>query len=95
MEIQDLLPIGTVVLLEGGKKRLMICGVKQTEASTEKDYDYIAVVYPEGNMGKGTQFLFNHDQIDKIYFRGYEDEERAAFIEKLAGYYEQNSVDTQ
>lgn len=88
MEIKDLLPIGSVVLLEGGEKRLMICGVKQTETSNQKDYDYFAVVYPEGNMGKGTQFLFNHDQIKKVYFRGYEDEERAAFLDKLAEYYE-------
>lgn len=88
MNIKDLLPIGTIVLLKEGKKRLMIYGVKQTESTNQKDYDYIGVVYPEGNMGQGTQFLFNHEQIQEVYFRGYEDEERAAFIDKLAKYYE-------
>ena len=29
MNINELLPIGSVVLLEGGKKRLMVFGVKQ------------------------------------------------------------------
>ncbi|MCM1538412.1 MAG: DUF4176 domain-containing protein [bacterium] len=89
MKIQDLLPIGSVVLLEEGEKRLMIYGVKQTEQDTQIEYDYIGVVYPEGNMGKGTQFLFNHEQIKEICFRGFEDNERTDFIERLADYYEQ------
>lgn len=88
MKIQDLLPIGSIVLLEGGEKRLMIYGVKQTEQDTQTEYDYIGVVYPEGNMGKGTQFLFNHDQIKEICFKGFEDDERADFMERLADYYE-------
>lgn len=89
MDIKKLLPIGSVVLLEDGKKRLMIYGVKQTEQDTQEEYDYIGVVYPEGNMGQGTQFLFNHDRIKEVYYRGYEDEERQEFIEKLADYYTQ------
>lgn len=88
MKIQELLPIGSIVLLEGGVKRLMIYGVKQTEQDTQMEYDYIGVVYPEGNMGKGTQFLFNHDQIKEICFKGFEDDERADFMERLADYYE-------
>lgn len=88
MKIQDLLPIGTIVLLEGGEKRLMIYGVKQTDLETQEVYDYIGVAYPEGNMGEGTQFLFNHDQIREISFKGFEDEERADFVNKLADYYE-------
>lgn len=89
MKIQDLLPIGTVVLLAGGEKRLMIYGIKQTETETKEEYDYIGVVYPEGNMGKGTQFLFNHEQIKEVYFKGFEDEERVDFISRLTDYYEQ------
>lgn len=91
MKIQDLLPIGTVVLLEGGEKRLMIYGVKQTDLETQDVYDYIGVAYPEGNMGQGTQFLFNHDQIKEVYFQGYEDDERVSFINNLANYYKENN----
>ena len=87
MNIQDLLPIGTVVLLEGGEKRLMIYGVKQTDVDTKEEYDYIGVVYPEGNMGERTQYLFNHSQIKETFFRGFEDEEREAFIGRLADFY--------
>ena len=89
MEIKKLLPIGAVVLLEEGKKRLMIYGIKQTEQETQQEYDYIGVVYPEGNMGQGTQFLFNHNQIKEVFYKGFEDEERRMFIERLADYYTQ------
>lgn len=88
MEIRELLPIGSVVLLKNGQKKVMIFGVKQTDASTDTEYDYISVLYPEGNMGEAGQFLFNHSDIEEIYFRGYEDEEREEFIENLEKFYE-------
>lgn len=89
MEIKNLLPIGSIVLLEGGTKKLMIYGVKQTDNEDNVEYDYIGVVYPEGNMGKGTQFLFNHADIKEVIFKGFEDDERNTFIEKLDNYYKQ------
>ncbi len=89
MNIHELLPIGSVVLLKNGQKRLMIHGVKQTDQSSDKEYDYISVLYPEGNMGNDTGlFLFNHSDIDEVIFRGFEDEERETFIENLAKFYE-------
>jgi hypothetical protein len=92
MNIKELLPIGTIVLLEGGEKRLMIYGVKQIDQETGIEYDYIGVVYPEGNMGAGTQFLFNHSQIKEVYFKGFEDEERIDFIDKLDKFYRGNQA---
>ncbi|MCL1987185.1 MAG: DUF4176 domain-containing protein [Firmicutes bacterium] len=92
MEIKELLPIGTVVLLEGGVKKLMIFGVKQTdtlEDGTSTDYDYIGVLYPEGNMGKEYQFLFNHKDIADVVFNGFEDQERDNFIAGLEQYYQE------
>jgi len=83
MTIKELLPIGSVVLLNNGKKRLMIFGIGQTDLTNKKSYDYIGVMYPEGNMGEGTQFLFNHSDIKEVFFKGFEDEERSKFIEVL------------
>lgn len=80
MQFKDLLPIGTVVLLQDAQKKLMIYGIGQTDAENDIDYDYIGVLYPEGNMGDGSQFLFNHEDIAEIIFKGYEDEERTAFL---------------
>lgn len=89
MEIQKLLPIGTIVLLENGEKKLMVIGIKQTEASGDgKEYDYLGILYPEGHIGEQFQYLFNHKDIKEIFFRGYEDEEREDFIRKLSALYE-------
>lgn len=87
--IKDLLPIGSVVLLKEGRKRIMIFGIKQAgEKTPEVEYDYVGVMYPEGNMGLEYQFLFNRQDIDQVFFRGFEDEERTEFIQKLSEVYD-------
>lgn len=86
--VRELLPIGSVVILKEASKKAMIYGIKQINTATDIEYDYIGVIYPEGNMGDGTQFFFNHDAIEEIFFRGFEDEERKLFIERLADYYD-------
>ena len=86
--IRELLPIGSVVLLKEGKKKAMIFGIKQTDKSTNVEHDYVGVVYPEGNLGDKLQFFFEHENIDQVFYRGFEDEERERFISKLAAYYD-------
>lgn len=89
MKIKDLLPVGSIVLLKDGEKKLMINGIMQNDAGdTGKNYDYLGVLYPEGHIGEGFQYLFNHEDIDEIIFRGFEDTERVEFLEKLANLYE-------
>ncbi len=88
MNVKDLLPIGTVVLLKNGEKRLMIAGIKQMDTEdTSKEYDYYGVMYPEGHVGENFQYLFNHEDIAEIYFKGFEDEERERFLDQLAKIY--------
>lgn len=73
------LPIGSVVLLKESNKRLMIYGVKQIATETKKEYDYIACLFPEGNIDKKHNILFNHEDIDKIFYLGLHDEEQYEF----------------
>jgi len=87
MSIQELLPIGSVVLLKGGQKRLMIYGVKQKDISTGTEYDYIAVLYPEGNIGDEGHYFFNAGDIERVYFTGMNDGERQKFIAALTEFY--------
>lgn len=89
--IEQLLPIGSVIWLKGAKRPLMIFGIKQTDTETQKEYDYIGVLYPEGNMGEKTNFLFQHEDIERVEFRGYDSEARDVFIEKLAEVYQEQS----
>ena len=81
--MKSYLPNGTVVLLKGGEKKIMIYGRRQKRVTDEHEYDYIACLYPEGNINEDYMYLFNHEDIEKVVFRGYSDAEEEAFIETL------------
>ncbi len=77
------LPIGSVVLVKGGKKRLMIIGYCKKLVSDGKVYDYAGCLYPEGFISADNTMHFNHDQIERIYALGFQNEQRFAFNEQL------------
>jgi hypothetical protein len=77
-------PIGTVVLLEGGEKRLMIHGILPEDSESGKTYDYIGVLYPEGFIDSENCFLFNGGDIKTVEFVGYINAEQQAFRTKVA-----------
>lgn len=81
LRYEYLLPIGSVVQLYNGEQKVMICGVLQKGVSTgEKTFDYVAVPYPMGEYDPRLKIGFDHADIENILFRGYEDEERKAFL---------------
>lgn len=86
------LPLGSIVLLKNGTKRVMIYGRKQLQMGTDKEWDYIACLYPEGNISEEYVYLFNHDQIDKVFFVGYQDEDEKNFLEKYLLVSEDNNT---
>lgn len=88
-EVQELFPIGSVVKLRNGIRPLMIFGIKQTNLETNEEYDYIGVLYPEGNMGDKTQFLFNHEDIEEVISKGYTDETWEDFIKRMREFYKE------
>jgi hypothetical protein len=73
--MEDLLPIGSVVLLNGANKKLMIYGRKQLQADTGKLWDYVGCLYPEGNITAEYTYMFNHTDIKEVFFVGYKNEE--------------------
>ena len=75
------LPIGTVVLLKEGSKKLMICGRIQTRENSDEIYDYSGCLYPEGIIGPDSMFFFNQENIDTIYFIGFQDSEELDYRE--------------
>jgi len=79
----ELLPIGSVVLLEGGDKRLMIYGILQTDGENNSQYDYIGCLYPEGYVGIDHIYMFNHEDIIRIDHTGLADEEHKTFRAKV------------
>ena len=79
------LPIGTVVMLHEGEKTIMIYGRQQLHTETNTVYDYVACLYPEGNIDAEYTYLFNHNQICEVVYMGYvndEEEEFLAFIDE-------------
>ncbi len=78
------LPIGSVVLLKGGSKRIMINGYLCTEeGKPEETYDYCGCLFPEGFITMNSNLLFNHDQIEKVDHLGLIDEEEQEFQNKI------------
>jgi len=65
-------PIGTVVILKGGNRPLMIYGRKQIQEKSNVIWDYVACLYPEGNISDKYIFFFQNEEIEKVLYYGYE-----------------------
>lgn len=83
-EIKHFLPIGTVVLLKNGKKKIMITayGVFSKE-DREKVYEYGACLYPEGITDSDSICAFNTEDIDKIFHLGFSNDEQLSYCKLL------------
>lgn len=84
MNKEKYLPIGSVVLLKNAEKELMIDGYASISIDNpNKVYDYVGCLYPEGRLDNKEVQLFDHVQIDKILFLGYETELSTDYIEEM------------
>lgn len=81
--MKEYLPIGSVVILVDGEKSLMIYGRKQIHSETSEVLDYVACLYPEGNLDEEHIYLFNHDSIGEVLFRGYVNDKEFEFLKLL------------
>ena len=66
-----LLPIGSVVKLKKGIKPVMIYGRKQKRKGSDKIYDYLGCLYPEGHISKQYNIFFMQSNITKVLYKGY------------------------
>lgn len=82
--VEKYLPLGSVVLLKEAKKRIMVIGfMGRAQETGDKTFDYIGCLYPEGILSSDKNLMFNHDQIDKIFYLGLVDDEQRGFQLKL------------
>ena len=92
MNTEKFLPIGTVCILKNAKKRVMVTGFAAKGKETgDKMFDYMGCLYPEGVISSDKNLLFNHDQIDKIFYMGYVDDEQRQLMIKLKSYLGQSN----
>lgn len=78
------LPIGSVVMLTGGRKELLITGYcMETPQKPGKVFDYCGCMYPEGVIRSDITCVFDHSQIEKVLFLGYMNEKSHLFLDML------------
>ncbi|HAB65734.1 MAG TPA: hypothetical protein DCE23_00055 [Firmicutes bacterium] len=77
-----LLPIGSVVKIEGGSKKVMITGYYSKNDKDSKIYTYNGCIFPEGFM-ENTFLLFDAPQIEDVLYRGYENEDFDNYLDMI------------
>lgn len=79
---KELLPIGTVVQLEGGTKKVMITGYYSKAEGENKIYQYNGCIFPEGFM-ENVFCLFDHNQIKEVFYKGLENGEYKEYVNDI------------
>ena len=74
MEDKKWLPLGSVVILDGGIQKLMIISRGMVIPIKDKEYvfEYGGCVYPQGLVSDRV-FYFNEEDIQEIVFKGFAD----------------------
>ena len=80
--IEKYLPIGTVVTLKKGTKKIMITGYLPT-TEDNKVFEYSACLFPEGVISSDEVLVFNQDQIDTIHYLGLTDQDYKDFNKEI------------
>ena len=85
MSDTKLLPLGSVIVLKGSTKKMLIIA-RMIAAPVKGDlyrFDYGACLYPEGVVGENLIY-FNHEDIFKIVQEGYTNDENELMLENIA-----------
>mgnify|MGYP004580725461 CR=1 FL=1 len=91
METMNYLPLGSIVLLNGGIQKLIVIGrgVIVENAERELFFDYVAVPYPTGLVGDSVAY-FNADNIAKVIYEGYSDDDDKVVVSNINKYISDN-----
>ena len=87
---EKFLPIGTVVLLKGANKRVMILSYlifALGDKAEKKMFDYGACNFPEGVVDSKVGIGFNHSDIEKVEYLGPADDEEYKKLNDLLNKY--------
>ena len=79
---KDLLPLGSVVMLNDGTKKVMVTGYVSQSDDDEKVYDYCGCIFPEGIM-ENYYCLFDEGQIAVVLFEGLRNEDSEKYLGKI------------
>ena len=79
-EEKTFLPLGSIVILKGALKKLMI--INRANLVKDQYFDYGAILYPEG-MIDGNLAYFSNDDIFKVISKAYTDDDDTLMVEQL------------
>ncbi len=87
MKNRDLLPLGSIVYLKDGTKKVMIIarGLIAKNGDGVVYFDYGGVPYPEG-LQDDKMAYFQHDAIVKVLFEGFTDADDEVTVEKICAF---------
>ncbi len=77
------LPVGSVVLLKGATKKVVVLGYAVKEDGEDKIWDYLGAPFPTGVIKSDMNLLFDKEQIEEVVHVGYKDEDSVNFLEAL------------
>ncbi|MDK2802319.1 MAG: DUF4176 domain-containing protein [Oscillospiraceae bacterium] len=77
-----MLTLGSIVYLKEGSQKLMIInrGVVIEQEGKEQIFDYSSALYPNG-VTENNIYYFNEENIDKVIFEGFKDDDEERFQE--------------
>jgi hypothetical protein len=80
----NFLPLGSVVLVRGGVRKIMIVAraVVLDYEGEQTYFDYGACAYPEGLMGDAVLY-FNHEDLNRVVFSGFSDDDDELMTENI------------
>jgi len=86
-------PLGSIVILRGGTQKVVVNarGLLTLQANPPCFFDYGGSLYPQGIIGDQILY-FNHEDIVKVVFEGYHDEDDEMMVENINKWYEEANV---
>ena len=93
MKETTMLPLGSIIILKGNTKKMMI--ISRVIAVPVKGniyrFDYGACLYPEGLVGDSLIY-FNDEDIFKVVQEGYSDDDNDLMLENIAAVIDQTDI---
>lgn len=93
MEKVDFLPLGSVVRVKNGLKKIMIIarGLATKIDNQIQFFDYGACLYPEGLTGDNIIY-FNHKDIESVFMSGYSDEDDEKVVNNIKDFMAKSNI---
>ena len=88
-----MLPLGSIVILKGNTKKMMIIArvIGLPVKGEVYRFDYGACLYPEGMVGDSLIY-FNQEDIFKVVQEGYTDDDNEIMLENIEAMLQQTDI---